>query len=98
MGIVTWASMRCELLPSLEEPFVLGASQLEPLLELAYWLIRLRMANECFILNSTNLAAIFAQDLPNGYQNLKASSAPLDSLLHRSRLRILTGGKGRLPT
>src|SRR5208282_6899944 len=76
MGIVTWASMRCELRPSLEEPFVLGASQLEPLLELAYWLVRLRMANECFILNSTNLAAIFAQDSPNGYQNLKATLPP----------------------
>jgi FAD/FMN-containing dehydrogenase len=24
IGIVTWASMRCELLPSLEEPFVVG--------------------------------------------------------------------------
>ena len=27
MGIVTWASMRCEILPSLEEPFVVGSSQ-----------------------------------------------------------------------
>ncbi len=76
MGIVTWASMRCELLPSLEEPFVLGASQLQPLLELGYWLIRLRMANECFILNNTNLAAIFAEDIPNDYQNLKATLPP----------------------
>ena len=28
MGIVTWASMRCEILPSLEEPFVVGSSKL----------------------------------------------------------------------
>ena len=76
MGIVTWASMRCELQPSLEEPFVLGSPQLQPLLELGYWLIRLRMANECFILNNTNLAAIFAQDSPNDYQNLKATLPP----------------------
>ncbi len=76
MGIVTWASMRCELLPSLEEPFVLGSPQLQPLLELAYWLIRLRMANECFILNNTNLAAIFAEDIPNDYQSLKATLPP----------------------
>jgi hypothetical protein len=73
MGIVTWMSMRCELLPSLEEPFVLGSSQLDPLLELAYWLIRLRMANECFLLNRTNLAAIFAQYWPGDYQSLKAA-------------------------
>jgi hypothetical protein len=73
MGIVTWASMRCEILPSLEEPFVVGASRLDTLMELASWLIRLRMVNECFILNSTNLAAIFAQKWPADYQNLKNS-------------------------
>ena len=57
-------SMRCEMLPSLEEPFVVGSSSLDPLLEMASWLVRLRMVNECFILNSTNLAAIFAKKCP----------------------------------
>jgi hypothetical protein len=73
MGIVTWASMRCEILPILEEPFVVGTSSLDPLIELASWLIRLRMVNECFILNSTNLAAIFAEKWPDDYQSLKNS-------------------------
>jgi FAD/FMN-containing dehydrogenase len=73
MGIVTWASMRCELLPSIEEPFVVGSASLDTLLELAAWLIRLRMVNECFILNNTNLAAIFAKKWPADYQSLKAS-------------------------
>ena len=71
MGIVTWASLRCEILPSLEEPFVVGSSNLDTLLELTSWLIRLRMVNECFILNNTNLAAIFAKKWPEDYQNLK---------------------------
>ena len=71
MGIVTWASMRCELLPSLEEPFVVGSSNLDTLLEMASWLIRLRMVNECFILNNTNLASIFARKWPRDYENLK---------------------------
>jgi FAD/FMN-containing dehydrogenase len=61
MGIVTWASMRCELLPRLEEPFVVASARLDALLELSYWLIRLRMVNECFLLNNTNLAAIFTR-------------------------------------
>ncbi len=71
MGIVTWISMRCEILPSLEEPFVVGSSNLDSLLELTSWLIRLRNVNECFILNNTNLAAIFAKKYPTDYQNLK---------------------------
>jgi hypothetical protein len=71
LGVVTWASMRCEILPSLEEPFLVGSSNLDPLLEMTSWLIRLRMVNECFILNNTNLAAIFAKKWPRDYQNLK---------------------------
>jgi hypothetical protein len=73
MGIVTWASMRCEILPSLEEPFVVGSCKLDTLLELASWMIRLRMVNECFILNSTNLAAMFAKEWPADYKSLKDS-------------------------
>ncbi len=71
MGIVTWASMRCELIPKAEEPFVVGADNYTTLLELASWLVRLRMVNECFILNSTNLAAIFAKKWTKDYQALK---------------------------
>jgi FAD/FMN-containing dehydrogenase len=70
MGIVTWASMRCELLPSLEEPFVVCSAKLAPLLEMTSWLVRLRMVNECLILNSTNLAAIFAKK-PADFAKLK---------------------------
>jgi FAD/FMN-containing dehydrogenase len=71
IGIVTWASMRCELLPALEEPFVVGSSSLSPLMELASWLVRLRMVNECFILNNTDLAAIFARKWPKDYHDFK---------------------------
>jgi len=76
MGIVTWASMRCELLPGLEEPFMVGSSGIGTLLEMASWLIRLRMVNECFILNNTNLAAIFAKKWPGDYENFKSALPP----------------------
>ena len=76
MGIVTWASMRCEILPSLEEPFVVGSANLETLLEMTSWLIRLRMVNECFILNNTNLAAIFSRKWPEDYRKLKDTLPP----------------------
>jgi FAD/FMN-containing dehydrogenase len=72
MGIVTWASLRCELLPSLEEPFLVNSDRIDKLLEMASWLIRLRMVNECFILNNVNLAAILARKWPWDYQNIKA--------------------------
>jgi hypothetical protein len=76
MGIVTWISLRCEILPSLEESFVLGSPNLGPLLDLTSWLIRLRMVNECFILNNANLAAIFTKKWPKEYQGLKDALPP----------------------
>jgi FAD/FMN-containing dehydrogenase len=72
MGIVTWASLRCELIPGLEEPFMVGSDKIDKLLDMASWLIRLRMVNECFILNNVNLAAIFARKWPGDYQSIKA--------------------------
>jgi hypothetical protein len=58
MGIVTWVSARCELVPRLEEPFFIGEDNPDKLLDTLHWLIRLRLVNECFILNSTALSAI----------------------------------------
>jgi hypothetical protein len=61
MGIVTWASLRCELLPCAEESFLVGSSGLEKVLELSHWLVRLRMVTECFILNRAGIAAVFSE-------------------------------------
>lgn len=76
MGIANWASIRCEILPTLEEPFLVGSSHPERLFELSHWLIRLRLVNECFILNNTNLAAIMAKDWPGDYEELKRTLPP----------------------
>ena len=76
MGIVTWASLRCELLPKLEEPFLVGSSDLNKLFELVHWLVRLRLVNECLVLNNSNLAAIMAKKWPGDYADLKDSLPP----------------------
>jgi FAD/FMN-containing dehydrogenase len=76
MGIVTWASLRCELLPKLEEPFFVGSADLNRLFELVHWLIRLRMVNECLVLNNVNLAALVARKWPADYLDLKESLPP----------------------
>jgi hypothetical protein len=60
MGIVTWVSARCELVPQVEEPYFIGSDRLDSLLDITHWLLRLRLVNECFILNNTDLAAILA--------------------------------------
>ena len=71
MGIITWASLRCELLPKVEEPYFVGSPTLAPLLDMTEKLMRRRLPNECFILNKTALAAIMAKNWPKDYQELK---------------------------
>lgn len=73
MGIVTWASARCEILPSLEEPYMVGSSQLDGIMEMVHWLIRLRIPNECFVLNKMYLAAMMAEKWPGEYKDIKES-------------------------
>ena len=70
MGIVTWASARCELLPRVEEPYFVGSDDLDKLMEMAHWLIRLRIPNECFILNKTNLATMMARNYSKQYREI----------------------------
>jgi FAD/FMN-containing dehydrogenase len=76
MGIVTWASLRCELLPSLERPFMVGSADIEKLFDFIHWIIRLRLVNECFVLNSANLAAMIAGKRAGDYRTIKDSLPP----------------------
>lgn len=62
MGIVTWASVRCELLPQLQSLFLVASERLENLLDFAYRLLWARLGDELLFLNSLNLAAILGED------------------------------------
>jgi FAD/FMN-containing dehydrogenase len=74
MGIVTWASARCELIPQMEEPFFIGSSRLDRIMEIVHWLIRLRLVNECLVLNNTNAASLMAEK--GDYTKIKESLPP----------------------
>jgi FAD/FMN-containing dehydrogenase len=76
MGIVTWATIRCEFLPKLEKPFMVGSPSLPGLFELSHWLVRLRFADECLVLNNVNLAHILAGQQPDEYERLRDSLPP----------------------
>ena len=71
LGIVTWASVRCELIPDREQPYFVAGSDPAKLLEVARWLIRLRLGNELLLLNAAEVAALFA-DGEAAYDSLVA--------------------------
>lgn len=70
MGIVTWASVRCEIVPQLEKAFFVGSDDFSKLVEMIHWLVRLRIANECFILNNAGIAAIMSHNKSKDFEQV----------------------------
>ncbi len=62
MGIVTWASVRCEALPALQKPFLVGIDNIGEAADFIYTLLWLRSAEECVLLNKVAAAGIAAGD------------------------------------
>ena len=56
MGIATWASVRCEVLPTIHKLYFVAAKKLDYLYDFTYKILKFRYADELFILNGTNLA------------------------------------------
>jgi FAD/FMN-containing dehydrogenase len=62
MGIVTWASLKCELLPQIHKLYFVPANKLENLIDLTYDVLRIRFGDELLLLNNWNLASILGRD------------------------------------
>jgi len=60
MGIVTWASVKCEVYPDTRKLYFVPAEKLEDLIDFTYKLLKFRFGDELFIVNNTCLANILA--------------------------------------
>ena len=58
MGIVTWASVKCEVYPLARKLYFVSADKLEDLINFTYKLLKFRFGDELFIVNNTCLANI----------------------------------------
>ena len=62
MGIVTWASLKCEVATTEHKLFIVPASRIENLLDFAYQTLRARFGEEFLIVNGATLAALLGED------------------------------------
>jgi FAD/FMN-containing dehydrogenase len=60
MGIVTWASVRCELLHKAYKAFAVSSDDLDALLKFMQKTVYFRFSDDLFILNGAQLAALMA--------------------------------------
>lgn len=61
MGIVTWASLRCEVLPKVQKFYLVPSEGIENIIGFAYKLLRIRFHDELLLLNSSNFASILGE-------------------------------------
>ena len=60
MGVVTWAAVKCELVPAAHEYAFVTADELDDLVDFTYRLDRVRLGDEVLIVNDAYLARLLA--------------------------------------
>ena len=61
MGIVTWASLKCEILPKIQKMFLVPAKKAGDLNDFVYRLLRLRFSDQLLVVNAAYLAALLGE-------------------------------------
>ncbi len=81
MGVVTWANLKIEYPPKMDKIFFVPVHDLSHIMEFLYRVLRLRIGQECLLLNNINLATIIAEDLTKDFERLRTSLPPWTLIL-----------------
>jgi FAD/FMN-containing dehydrogenase len=81
MGVVTWANLKIEYVPKIDKILFAPVRDLNYAIEFLYRILRIRIGQECLLLNNINLAAIIADDWSRDFEKLRASLPPWTLIL-----------------
>lgn len=81
MGVVTWANLKTEYLTQKDKMFLAPVKDLNRVMEFLYRILRIRIGQECLLLNNTDLAAIMATDMKKDFASLRSSLPPWTLIL-----------------
>jgi len=90
MGVVTWANLKIEYLPQMDKILLAPVYDLDYTIEFLHRVLKLRIGQECLLLDNTNLAAIAAEKWPKDFEKLRA-------LLPSWTLILVISGMARRP-
>ncbi len=76
MGLVTWATLKAEILPSIQKVFFIPVHDFTRLTAPMNLLLRRRVVDECLAVNNVIMAAILAKEWPLDFNRLKKSLPP----------------------
>ena len=80
MGIVTWVSLKCELLPSIHKMYLVPAKKSVDLEDFVYKTIKVRFSDKLFVMNKAYMASLLAEtkeDIARLKSELPAWVAPV---------------------
>jgi FAD/FMN-containing dehydrogenase len=93
MGVVTWANLKIEYLPKIDKILFAPVRELDYAIEFLYRILRIRIGQECLLLNNTDLAAIIADVWTSDFEKLRASLPPWTLILVISGMQRDPEGK-----
>jgi len=70
MGIVTWMTMRTELMPTIQKPFLLGEDSLDGMIPFVYDVQRPWLGEHAFILDRTAASMMMSANHPGSFDSL----------------------------
>jgi hypothetical protein len=88
LGVVTWATLKLELSPTIQKLYHYQSSDILELLEFQYELLKYRLCDQLFILNNLNLACLIKQ-VPNEIRDFAEH-------LNKWNLIYVLSGRGKL--
>lgn len=81
MGVVTWATVKFEPIPTLTKTFFIPTDRAEDTAEPIYKVLRRRIGYECLVLNNINLATILTERWPEQFTQLRSTLPPWTTIL-----------------
>lgn len=76
LGVVTWLNVKTEYRPKHQKVFFVPFKRIEDAVEPIYRMQRQHIGNECFLLNSFNLALLLADEWPKDFEELNEKLPP----------------------
>jgi hypothetical protein len=80
MGIVTWITVRAELRPTVDQPFLLGADSLSGLIPFVYDVQKQWLGEQSFVLNRTAAAMLMTTQNSGDFETIRSSLPPYGCL------------------
>jgi FAD/FMN-containing dehydrogenase len=88
MGVVTWSNFKMQYLTKIDKILFAPVTDLNRINDFLYRLLRIRVGQECLLLNNNDLAAIIAEDFPGDFETLRQTLPPWTLILVISGLQM----------